>query len=206
MTSSFSGDSNCGTVFFLQPPASAGGSWVERILHTFTCAPNDGDNTNGGGLVKGGGGVLYGTTSAGGASNGGTVFSLTPPASPGGAWREAVLYNFPFPSGYQENYYYGPVGNIVLGRGGMLYGVSYAGGSRSGPFCTVGYCGMAFSLTPPASPGGAWTEAVLHNFTGGPSDGANPSAGVVMSNDGMLYGTTVYGGPSNVGTVFALKP
>jgi uncharacterized repeat protein (TIGR03803 family) len=206
MTSYFAGDSNCGTVFALQPPASPGGSWGERILHTFTCAPNDGDNTAGGGLVMGSGGVLYGTTSAGGTFNGGTVFSLTPPASPGGGWTEAVLYNFPFPSGYQGNYYYGPVGPVVIGRGGVLYGVADAGGSGSGEFCTAGYCGMVFSLTPPASPGGAWTETTLHNFTGSPTDGANPSTGVVIGNDGILYGTTIYGGPANVGTVFALKP
>jgi len=206
MTSYFAGDANCGTVFNLQPPASPDGSWVERILHTFTCSPNDGDNTNGGVLVKGDAGVLYGTTSAGGTSNGGTAFSLTPPASTGGAWTEAVLYSFPFPSGYQENYYYGPVGSVAIGRGGTLYGVTNAGGSGTGPYCTAGYCGTVFSLTPPASPGGAWTEAVLHNFTGYPSDGANPFAGVVMGSDGVLYGATYYGGPSNVGTLFALKP
>jgi hypothetical protein len=35
-------------------------------------------------------GVRYGSTSAGGTSNYGTVFSLSPPVSPGGAedWRE----------------------------------------------------------------------------------------------------------------------
>jgi uncharacterized repeat protein (TIGR03803 family) len=205
MTSYFAGDSNCGTVFALHPPASPGGAWVERVVHTFTCAPNDGDNTSGGGLVKGADGVLYGTTAAGGASNGGTVFSLAPPTSTGGTWTEAVLYSFPFPSGFQGNYYYGPVGSVVI-HGGVLYGVTNDGGSGSGPYCTVGTCGMAFSLTPPTSPGGAWTEAVLHNFTGDPRDGANPSAGLVMSTDGMLYGTTVFGGSANVGTVFAVKP
>jgi uncharacterized repeat protein (TIGR03803 family) len=42
------------------------------------------------GPAAGSGGVLYGSTSAGGPSNYGTVFSLSPPVSPGGAedWRE----------------------------------------------------------------------------------------------------------------------
>src|SRR5579871_4545834 len=39
-------------------------------------------------------GILYGTTPAGGNAVWGTVFSLTPPASAGGAWTEQILHNF----------------------------------------------------------------------------------------------------------------
>jgi hypothetical protein len=46
--------------------------------------------------------------------------------------------------------------------------------------------GLVFSLKPPASPGGEWTETVLYRFTGG-SDGAT-------------------GGISNHGIVFAFHP
>ena len=63
-----------------------------------------------------------------------------------------------------------------------------------------------FSLTPPASPGGAWTETVLHGFAGG-HDGSYPT-GIVIGPD-ALYGTTsdFYGNyPSGAGTVFSLKP
>jgi hypothetical protein len=44
--------------------------------------------------------VIYGTTSAGGTETGcgyfncGTVYQLTRPASPGGAWTEATLFDF----------------------------------------------------------------------------------------------------------------
>jgi uncharacterized repeat protein (TIGR03803 family) len=59
-----------------------------------------------------------------------------------------------------------------------------------------------YSLAPPASPGGAWTETILHNFTG--ADGANPYADVVIGSGGVLYGTTYIGGTANLGTVFSL--
>src|SRR5579863_989240 len=39
-------------------------------------------------------GVLYGVTTDGGTLQMGTVFSLTPPGSPGGVWTEAVLWSF----------------------------------------------------------------------------------------------------------------
>jgi uncharacterized repeat protein (TIGR03803 family) len=62
-----------------------------------------------------------------------------------------------------------------------------------------------FSLAPPASPGGAWTETVFWSFTGG-GDGAYPWAGVATGSNGALYGTTTSGGGSNFGTVFSWQP
>jgi uncharacterized repeat protein (TIGR03803 family) len=146
--------------------------------------------TGGGALSIGGGGLLYGTTSVGGPSNLGTVFSLTPPASPGGAWIETVLFGFTGADGSH------PLAGVAIGNGGVLYGTTYAGG-------TSGY-GTVFSLTPPAAPGGAWTETVLYSFTGG--SGAHPNGGVSIGGGGVLFGTTYYGGASNLGTVFNLKP
>ena len=68
------------------------------------------------------------------------------------------------------------------------------------------YEGAVWSLTPPAWPGRSWTEKVLHSFTGS-DDGGNPVAGLVMGDDGTLYGTTTIGGGNGkFGTVFALKP
>jgi hypothetical protein len=61
-------------------------------------------------------------------------------------------------------------------------------------------------MTPLAEPGGAWTETVLHSFTGG-EDGGIPVAGLTLGPDGVLYGTTTaYGGSGKYGTGFALKP
>jgi uncharacterized repeat protein (TIGR03803 family) len=48
----------------------------------------------------------------------------------------------------------------------------------------------------------AQTYSVLHTFTG--PDGASPAAGVTLDTQGNLFGTTLYGGTSNYGTVFKL--
>jgi uncharacterized repeat protein (TIGR03803 family) len=146
-----------------------------------------------GGVTIGAGGVLYGTTYNGGASGTGSVFSLTPPSSSGGKWTEAELYAFG--SGGPAN----PMSGVVAGNNGVLYGTSYAGGAQD--------AGTVFSLTPPASPGGAWTESVIHTFAvNSPSDGGQPWAGLVVGANGELLGTTLSGGYGGQGTVYQLTP
>ena len=118
--------------------------------------------------------VLYGSTSAGGTAGDGVVFSLTPPAAPGGSWTEQVLYNIGSSPGDGVT----PYGGVAIGAGGVVYGTTFTGGTGtcSIPFDPTG-CGTVFSLTPPASPGGAWTEQVLYSFSNG-TDGRYPVAGV----------------------------
>jgi len=176
------------TVFALAPPASSGGSWTKRVLYTFRTGGGPYFN---GGMAIGAGLVLYGITQGDGPSKCGTVFSLTPPALPGGAWTESTLYSF---LGGADGC--GPT-NLVIGGGGVLYGTTWLGGTSSG--------GTVYSVTPPASPGGTWTEAVLLEF---PSvSGHLPGPGpVTVGESGTVYGTTEYGGASLLGTAFALKP
>ena len=45
---------------------------------------------------------------------------------------------------------------------------------------------------------------MLHSFTGGTSDGSNPTASLVSDASGALYGTTPLGGAYGKGTVFKL--
>ncbi|MGA2978056.1 MAG: choice-of-anchor tandem repeat GloVer-containing protein [Terriglobales bacterium] len=57
----------------------------------------------------------------------------------------------------------------------------------------------------------AQTLTVLHQFNGGPGDGYNPFAPVVVSQNGVLYGTTFYGGNSQdcvvgCGEVYQVAP
>lgn len=184
------GPPSCGTVFSLTPPASPGSSWTETLLYSFA-AGSDGYWPTGA-VVIGSGGVLYGSTLGGGPSNLGTVFSLSPPASPGGSWTETILHSFT--GGSDGN---GPKGNLVIGSGGLLYGTTGGGGNYGS--------GTVFSLAPPATPGGAWTETVLWSF-GNSGDGATPQAGLVIGSARDLYGTTTGGGASGSGTVFSLKP
>jgi uncharacterized repeat protein (TIGR03803 family) len=74
------------------------------------------------------------------------------------------------------------------------------------PQCNGFGCGTVFSLTPPASKGRSWTEAVICAFPSVQGGGARPVGGVVFGKGGSLYGTTELGGASNAGTVFALVP
>ena len=173
---------------------------LNTTIYSFT-GGSDGAAASGP-LAIGSGGVLYGTTNSGGIDCGvcDAVFSLTPPASPGGAWTEAVIYTF---RSWNDSFR-----TVVMGRGGVLYGTSSLGGSGTNSACQVDQCGTIFSLSPPASPGGAWTEAVLHNFAGppSPSDRDNPQSSLVLGKDGVLFGTTNGGGASNAGIVFAFRP
>jgi hypothetical protein len=54
---------------------------------------------------------------------------------------------------------------------------------------------MAFSLTPPSSPGGTWTETRLYNFPRGALPGP-----VIVGGGNLLYGMTADG------TVYVLEP
>jgi uncharacterized repeat protein (TIGR03803 family) len=181
----------CGTVFSLTPPATPTGAWDEAVLYGFSGGSDGALPTSG--VVIGGGGVLYGATANGGASNAGTVFSLTPPASAGGAWTESVLHSF---AGGADGA--SPQGRVLVGPGG-LYGTTYSGGTSG--------CGTVFQLKPSAVPGGPWVNETLYSFACAP-DGSSPDAGVVMNGAGVLYGTTHAGGSASCecGTVFSLTP
>jgi uncharacterized repeat protein (TIGR03803 family) len=148
-------------------------------------------------------GILYGTTVYGGSGSDGAVYSLTPPTTAGAAWTFQVLHNF---TGAPADGAY-PVAAPVMGAGGVLYGTASAGGSGT---CGSGYnagCGIVYSLSPPVSPGGAWTENILYNFnTNGASLYSVANAGVVIGSNGTLYGTATYGGADNQGFLYSLTP
>jgi len=219
-TTWYAGDVNCGlggcgTVYELAAPATVGGAWTETTIHTFTGRPGDGGGSAAT-LTVGPGGVLYGTTAYGGSgacttgNSGlegcGTIFQLTPPAEPGGAWTDSVLYSF---TGINGDGSY-PVASVVVGKNGALYGTTQYGGNVTSvcpsSYYVLGGCGIVFELTPPTAPGGAWTETILHDFTGQNGDGALPVASLALSSTGVLYGTTSAGGAAGKGTVFAVKP
>ena len=73
--------------------------------------------------------------------------------------------------------------------------------AAAGRCAPAGGTGTIFEMVPPSSPGGPWTEVILHVFTGG-RDGNLPSA-VTLGPHGNLYGTTALGG-HHYGTVFQL--
>jgi uncharacterized repeat protein (TIGR03803 family) len=178
------GCSVCGTVFELTP--KAGGSWTKKVLHNFNV-------TNGAepyaGLIFDPSGSLYGTTYEGGGQNLGTVYKLTPSH---GGWAERVLYSF---KPGRDGGGFKPSAGLIFDSSGNLYGTTSSGGASSG---------TVFRLTPGS--GGAWTENVLYQFTGG-DDGGNPAGGVILDAEGNLYGMTPYGGSGcYCGVVFELTP
>jgi uncharacterized repeat protein (TIGR03803 family) len=186
------GANDLGAVYELSPPPVAGGPWTEKILFSFS-GP-DGSSPFGR-LLLDASGTLYGTTGGGGAGEAGTVFRLSPPATPGEPWTQTVLYSF---SGGADGS--SPGAGVVMNKQGRIFGTTQHGGN--GVPRVSG--GVVFALDPPAQPGGAWTETVLYAF-GGP-DGYSPTSLLTLKN-GKLYGTTTQGGAFGTGgTVFVLKP
>ena len=183
------GSSNLGLLFSLTPPASPDGPWTETDLYSFSGIGDTSYASNPFGLVEDSNGVFYGVTagvvqgSLPPTGNPATVFSLTPPAAPGGSWTQEVLYSFT-PSA-STTY---PLGGVLLrsGPGGspVLYGANV-------------FEGTVYELAPPAVPGGAWTTTVLC---------AGGSGSLALGKHGVLYGTIAFGGVDENGSVFSLAP
>lgn len=154
----------------------------EQVLYSFSGYSDGGDPATA--LTFDATGNLYGTTVIGGKSSCGTVFELTPPASP--PWQERVLYSF---SCYGDGK--NPYGGVVFDRKGVLYGTTVAGGAG----CSDG-CGTVYSLA-------GSVESVVHDFGGG-SDGFGPGGAVTLLGATQLYGTTPDGGSGYQGVVYEL--
>jgi uncharacterized repeat protein (TIGR03803 family) len=175
-----------GAIYELSPNSSGG--WTETIIHDFAGGA-DGAYPQCG-LIFDASGNLYGTVGNGGANGNGYVFELSP--SDGG-WTMTTLHNFDGVDGF------GAIGNLVFGPSGILYGVTWQGGSFGD--------GNVYALRPTAD--GTWREENLHSFHGGPQ-GCEPDAGVALDSAGNLYGTTLYCGSGQgvdgSGVVFEIVP
>jgi hypothetical protein len=195
------GPGNSGTVFRVAPPALLRGSRLETLFTFGPYYPVPGGLQAGGGLLVAEG-VVFGTTSLGrlrgcGVEGCGTVFQLTEPAQPDGAWGIEYVHTFRGRSGRDGNY---PVGELVAGKGGVIFGTTALGGSGPCTSANGDGCGTVWQLTPPAGTGEAWREEVLYDFQNG-EDGANPS-GLSAGADGELFGSTTGGN----GTIFEIIP
>lgn len=92
----------------------------------------------------------------------------------------------------------GPPAGLTIDQGGHLFGTTAAGGRGNG---------TVFEMK---RAGSGWTFASLYSFLGG-DDGETPEARVMLSPNGILYGTTAHGGGGSLcvggcGTVFNLRP
>jgi len=135
-------------------------------------------------LVQGTDGNFYGTT-YGGVPNNGTVLSVTPAGS------VTILYSFLCPDAQQCADGEQPLSGLVQASDGNFYGTTLDGGA--------GGEGTVFKIT--AS--GALT--ILYSFCSLPACASGSAASsLVQASDGILYGTTQFGGAKNSGTVFKI--
>jgi uncharacterized repeat protein (TIGR03803 family) len=132
-------------------------------------------------------GILYGTTSSGGTADAGTVFTMTLDG------RVGVLHSFV--GGGTDGAQ--PHGALLQTFDNSLFGYSLLGTTTSGGFFGAG---TVFRIAPDG------TVTILHDFTGGTSDGGQPEAAVMQATDGNFYGTTYAGGAFNHGTIFRMTP
>jgi uncharacterized repeat protein (TIGR03803 family) len=129
---------------------------------------------------------FYGTALSGGANNNGVAYKLTADGT------FTVLHAF---AGGSDGI--NPYGGVTKDKLGDLYGDTYGGGG--GANCSGG-CGVVYKIAPDG------TYSILHAFTGGADDGANPEADLLRTRSGKLYSTTYAGGTLNQGTVFEITP
>jgi uncharacterized repeat protein (TIGR03803 family) len=120
-------------------------------------------------------GVLYGMTEGGGAKDLGTVFKITPKG------KLTTIHSFANTAGEGWD----PLGATLLNVNGKFYGSVSETNTGSGGIFEI-------------APSGA--ESLVYVFDDNPSGAASN----VIDVGGMLYGTTINGGPAQQGTVYAV--
>ena len=163
-----------GTVFRFD---TNGGNY--SLLRSFGPATNNG-YLPASSPVDGGDGFLYGTLGEGGASGRGLVYKM----QTNGAGFSVVRAFSSAPNDGIK-----PAGPLTLGSDGALFGTTVGGGQ----FQT----GAVFRLTRDGS-----EFSILHAFESSGTDGVAPDTGVVEGSDGLIYGVTRGGGPSDGGTIY----
>ena len=185
----------CGTVYRISP------SGQQAVVHSFGADTKQGF-TPLGALIQGRDGALYGVTAYGGAYGKGTIYKITQSGT------FTLLYSF------GENPTDGrtPVGALVQGADGSLYGATSIGGLNNcqqvPAVAGTGNCGTIFKL---ALDG---TFNTIYNFGTTATDGVQPTGNLLLASDGYLYGTTENGGgnsctssngPGQCGSLFRIS-
>src|SRR5580704_951162 len=167
----------------LLAPSAPAAAATFSVLHTFS-GGSDGANPLAG-LTVDRRGDLYGTAEYGGSGNG-TAFELR---RTHGAFTFDVLYTFA-----AGNDGAAPAARLMAGPDGLLYGTATAGGGGGGTVFTL----SGGQKRDPRK------EKSLYRFIGS-GNGIEPSNGdLAFDAAGNMYGTTLYGGTYNAGTVFSL--
>lgn len=171
----YGGASNSGAIFRISVEGTG-----FALIHSFVGGASDGKNPYG--SLKLYNGKLYGMTYAGGASDMGVIFRIN---ADGTGFQ--VLHSFA--GGATDGAL--PFGSLIV-YGGKFYGLTYRGGAAS--------AGTIFRINPDGT-----RFKLLHTFTAGATDGADPRGSLKLVGT-KLYGMTAVGGVSNLGTVFRISP
>jgi uncharacterized repeat protein (TIGR03803 family) len=186
-TTSSGGNNGVGTIF-AYTPGKNGSVGTLAIVHSFTDAEGEFPYA---GLVLTTKGTLYGTTRSGGLYNGqlngqGTIFEFNPSSD-----VLTVAYVF---GGNITAYGGNPYGTLVE-YNGNFYGTTSVGGADGyGTVFEINSNDVLVTLLSFNGNKGAVGDTIV---------GSQPVAGLLQYN-GNFYGTTLRGGPSNVGTVFSI--
>jgi uncharacterized repeat protein (TIGR03803 family) len=144
--------------------AEAGGTYMEKVIHSFGGSPDG--NYPYGSLVFDAYGNLYGTTASGGSVNApydsyGMIFELTPAA--GGSWTESEVYAFGSAVGDGT----APTCNLIADANGDLFGTTGSGGTAD-----AGLGGTVFEIVSAATaipvfspPAGPYTTTQMVKIT-----------------------------------------
>lgn len=142
------------------------------------------------GLTLGLDGNFYGSTTNGGKYGKGALFRITPSGT------LTILHTF---TGKGDGW---ATSGLTLGPDGSLYGTTEFAGYFGNSFCLAYGCGTLFKL----SPSGVFTTLYTFCVQTTCTNGAHPSSGLTLGNDGNFYGTTSDGGANSMGTVYNITP
>jgi uncharacterized repeat protein (TIGR03803 family) len=151
------------------------------------------------GVVRGADGNFYGVLAAGGVNSNPSLCGSSPDGGKtcGAAYRVtpqgafSLIYSFCSQPNCADGSV--PIGQLISGSDGNLYGTTMEGGANP-PSGTVFKLTLNGNLT------------VLHSFNGADGGDCFPCAPLVQANNGNLYGTTQYGGANGAGTFFEITP
>lgn len=127
-------------------------------------------------------GTVYGLGRGGGSNNVGSIFTFDPV---NGTSNRVNDFDLSLSGGE-------PYGSLISASNGLMYGLASEGGEFNS--------GTLFSYDPVSN-----TLWLLHSF-GSAINGTNPTSGLTMYRDGMLYGMTSQGGTTNDGVIFRIDP
>ena len=182
-TTSKGGGTDCGFIYKVTPTGT------ESKFHDFcytagvfdSTAPSVPDS----GLIQGTDGYLYGTSTAGGDHFQGTVYRI----SLSGVL--SVVHSFYSYDGGSTSGIT-PVGKLLQGADGNLYGTTGAGG--------INFAGTIFRVSPDGS-----GYTTLHAFDRY-SEGNFVDSGLTLGKDGNFYGTASGGSSNFNGSVYKMTP